>query len=300
MYVYLNILGRPLKVCYLCEATKGASDLSMCFTDISPGAAWRATFRQQDPWSTVPYYSGLVGFDLVMVVPDLLHTFNLGIGRDMVGSILKTILADETVFQGGDLKTRFAAATESLKAFAKSGKYTLKMKKLTKTKVTWETKKYPELRSSGSDTHIVSIWLEDILQPFQLQYPDFMTLLWSSNRCLKLLYKAHWFLSDSEKNSVEMLGRIFASTYLRLASNSLHNNQLMWRVRPKFHMFIHLTSWSRRINCAMYSCWMDEDWLKKVAHVMKLTATTSAQRRVLQRWLLAVPHNLEKVKCKEP
>lgn len=268
----------------------------MCFTDISPGAAWRATFLQQNPWSIEPCYTQLFGFELVMVVPDLLHTFNLGIGRDMVGCILKIVLKDETVFRGTDIKARFETATESLRAFAKSNRHTLKMKKLTRSKITWESKKYPELRSSGSDCHIVAIWLEEVLQPFHALYGDLLTLLWASNRCLKLMYSAKWFLTDSEKQTVEILGSIFISTFLRLAANSLQANELLWRVRPKMHMFFHITSWKRHVNCAMYACWMDEDWLRKISHTMKLTAVKTSQHRVLQCWLMAVPVNLEKIR----
>ena len=270
--------------------------MSMCFTDISPGAAWMGTFLQENPWETVPHYTRLIGFDLQMVVPDLLHTFNLGIGRDLAGSILKVILQDDGVFAGDTIQSRFENATESLRRFAKAGKHILKLKKLSKSKICWETKKYPELKSSGSDCHIVCTWLEDILQPHQNVYGDFMTLLWTSNRCLKLLYSADWFLKPDEKRTVETLSRIFASTYLMLAHNSLQNNELLWRVRPKLHMYWHLSLWRRHVNPSKYTCWMDEDWLRKISKVMQLTSVKTSQKRVLQRWLMAVPMNLAKIR----
>jgi hypothetical protein len=46
----------------------------------------------------------------------------------------------------------------------------------------------------------------------------------------------------------------------------------------------------------MYARWMDEDWLRKISHTMKLTAVKTSQHRVLQRWLMAVPVNLEKIR----
>ena len=256
------------------------------------------TLLQEIPWNadTPPHYTQLIGFHLLMVVPDLLHTFNLGIGRDVTGSILKYILKDETVFHGNDIKSRLESATESLRSFAKAGRHILKLKKLSKSKLSWESKKYPEFKGSGSDCHIVSIWLEHVLQPFQHIFGDFLTMLWSANRCLRLLYDADWFLNDAEKRTVEILSKVFATTYLRMASTSLQNNELLFRVRPKFHMWWHLTMWSRNVNVSRYSCWMDEDWLRKISKVMGLTAVKTSQKRVLQRWLMAVPQNLAKVR----
>ena len=272
--------------------------MSLCFTDLSPGAAWMGTFLHGTPWnaSTPPHYIKLIGFHLLMVVPDLLHTYNLGIGRDLAGSILKVILQDETIFTGSDIKSRMECATESLRVFAKAGRHVLKLKKFSKSKLSWESKKYPELKGSGSDCHIVCIWLEDVLKPHQHLFGDFLTMLWSSNQCLRLLYEADWFLKDSEKRTVETLSKVFLTTYLRMAVNSLDQNKLLFRVRPKFHMFWHLTMWPRHVNISKYSCWMDEDWLRKVAKVMQLSAVKTSQKRVLQRWLLSVPQNLAKVR----
>ena len=277
------------------KASKGAADVAMCLTDISPGARWRGTFLQEVPWDTPPNYVQLFGFDLLMLVPDLLHCVNLGIGRDLAGCVLKVILRDQQVFQGENVNLRLQRATDSLKAYARQHGHILRMKKLSKKKITWETKKYPELKASGSDTHVVCAWLEQLLEPFRDTHGDFCCMLWSLNRCLRLLYAADWFLTDAEKDTVETLGGIFTSTFLRMAAAAVQNNELMFRVRPKLHMFLHMTEWPRRVNVSRYSCWMDEDWLKKISKTMKLTSVKTAQKRVLQRWLMAVPGNLNKM-----
>ena len=131
-----------------------------------------------------------------MIVPDLLHCFNLGVSRDMLGCILKLVLQNQDVFGGGDLATRLKTATDSLRAFARANKHVLKLKKITKNKLTWSGKKYPELKVSGSDAHVIGVWLEQVLQPFQQAYGEFCTLLWSSNRCMRLLYKGNFFDSS--------------------------------------------------------------------------------------------------------
>ena len=115
----------------------------MCLTDISPGALWRGTFLQQVPWETPPNYVQLFGFDLLMVVPDLLHCVNLGIARDLAGSVLKSILRDQQIFQGENIDLRLQRATESLKAYARQHGHILRMKKLTKKSLLGRPKSIP-------------------------------------------------------------------------------------------------------------------------------------------------------------
>lgn len=136
-----------------------------------------------------------------MVYPDLLHVFNLGVGRDAAGSILKKILQTQVVFHANTIDERFREATDSLRSFARANHYGLKMKKLTRKKIVWSGSKYPELQSSGSDTHVVCVWLEHLLLPYSNASPemgDYCTLLWACNRCLRVLYAGDWFLHIGE------------------------------------------------------------------------------------------------------
>ena len=285
-----------LQICWLCKASKGASDVTMAFTDVSDQAPWRSTFLTVPPWDTVPQYIHLFGFSLKMVVADLLHCWNLGVSRDVVGCVLKLVLQSQTVFQGTTISERFEQATIALKTFARNHGHVLRLKRLTQKKITWATKKYPEFKGSGSDTHVVAVWLEDLLIPrFSDQYPDLCTLLWTSNRAMRLLYSAGWFLTDDEIETVKGLGRMFTQTFLQLASQAVQSHTFMWRVRPKLHQMTHLLDCYRACNPIHYATWMDEDWLKKIAKVMNLTSVHTAQCRVLQRWLLSFKGNLGKM-----
>lgn len=184
----------------MCNASKGAADISMVFTDTRENARWRTTYYQDKPWDLEPPYGQLIGFDLKMVVGDLLHVYNLGIARDVIGCSLKTIIKDNVVFHAGDINERFRAATLSLRDFARAHGHSLKLKKLTKNKIQWESKKYPEFKGSGSDAHVTSIWLESVITPFADQYSDLLTLLWSTNHAMRLLYNGDRFLSARTSN----------------------------------------------------------------------------------------------------
>lgn len=240
---------------------------------------------------------GLVGFCLSMVYPDLLHVFNLGVGRDAAGSILKKILQTQVVFHANTIDERFREATDSLRSFARANHYGLKMKKLTRKKIVWSGSKYPELQSSGSDTHVVCVWLEHLLLPYSNASPemgDYCTLLWACNRCLRVLYAGDWFLDVQEKQTVKVLGEIFLQTFVRLAWQAVNSHSLYFRVRPKLHLFMHIVEHPRNVNASYYSTWMDEDYLRKVAKTLGLTNVKTAQVRFLQRWLLTIPENLRR------
>ena len=217
--------------------------------------------------------------------------------RDAAGSILKVLVKETFVFEGHDIETRFQTATNLLKAFAKSKRNSLKLKRLSKTKIKWSNKSYPEFQGSGTDCHIVASWLESVLEEHHARYGDFCALLWSGNRAMRLLYESpNWFLGADEKRTFAVLGRIFQHTFMRLATEALGRHEMLFKIRPKFHMMTHVIDSPRSINHSRYATWMDEDWFKKISATMKLTSVKTAQGRVLERWLLSIPTNLDRMR----
>ena len=65
--------------------------MEMCYTNLSPGALWRGTLYDANPWDVIPAFANLTGFDVRMLGMDLLHLFHLGVGRDMVGSAMRIL-----------------------------------------------------------------------------------------------------------------------------------------------------------------------------------------------------------------
>ncbi len=290
--------NNPVQICWLCNATKGATNLDNVFTDISPNSGWRQSYLMSNPWTVVPSYASLIGFHLIMIMGDLLHICNLGISRDVAGCALRFILKDATVFPGATIPLRMESAMSSLRAFARLHGYSLRMKRFSKKKIAWKNNGYPELIASGSDTHIVLAWLETTLAPHANVFGDICTLIYALNRSMRLLYSAGMFLSEQERETVRTLGDLFARTYLCLALNSVQNHELMWRCRPKMHLFIEMMLCRRVINPAFYATWLDEDWLKKISKPLRLTAAKTAQRRILERWMLGIPEQLRQAEWK--
>ena len=267
----------------------------MSFTDRRANAAWRATYLRSLPWSEQPEFAQLDGFHVTMIMGDMLHVFNLGVARHAAACVLKTILQERIIFNGPTIEDRLKQATDSLKQFTKNNPYKLQLKKLSKNKLRWQSKKYPELASSGSDCHVVCAWLQELLVTHAVDsYRPMAVLVWCGNQMNKILYASGWFLTDDERESVRSLGGKFLNQYFQLASTAIRNRAYMWKVLPKAHILDHCTDSPRKVNISRYSTWMDEDFLRKITKVVGLTSTKTAQVRVLQRWLLAMPNYLTK------
>lgn len=269
-------------------------DMHMCMTHVGLDAAWRNTIESTLPWAVTPNYANIIGFQLMMMMPDLLHVFNLGVAKHMLASSLKVVLSEQVVFQASNLVDRMSLATASLKQFALRRGLPLRIKKITKSRLKWKNRKYPELGASGYDAYVVGSWLESVLEPFSQRYPDIVSLLWVSNRTVSLMYSAGWFLTPGEKQTLETLGGLFNHLYMKLASQAVNQHKLLFRVIPKFHLFCHITSSRRDVNPSKYSTWMDEDFLKKIGKCLGLTSLRTAQKRLLERWLMSIPLNLQR------
>ena len=127
------------------------------------------------------------GFQCSMLMPDLLHCWNLGLARDLLGSSLKIIFQGRIIFAEPTLRERMMRATESLKKFAKDRGHPLRCRKFTKGKLIWHSRKYPSLSVSGYDAYVIGLWLEELVSGYTEQYPEISSMLWLSNKAFSLM-----------------------------------------------------------------------------------------------------------------
>ena len=252
---------------------------------------------QHDPWDYEPSYCSLVGFDLRMVHPDLLHVFHLGVGRDLAGSCLVFLVRDTDIFAGNNHEDRLKDATRQLKDFCKDHKLPLKMHRLTKAKLGWAARKYPELRTSGYDCYVVVKWLVALTTTHSASLPAALcSSLWSADHVLSLLQNGGRYLTEAEETNKETVGMIYLRSYMSLVRANLDARKRLYRLRPKFHLMDHIirNKSKSRLNAAVYSTWMDEDFLRKMMRVMKLTDPRTAPKRLLERYILRMPGTWDK------
>ena len=131
--------------------------------------------------------------------------------------------------------------------------------------------------------------------------PDLLkTCMWAGNHALSILCNGGHFLTSQEQNNVQLVGLMFVRCYLLLARQALDANRKLYRIRPKFHLLHHCFrspfATTSRTNHGAYATWMDEDSLKKLMKIMSETDKRTAERRLLQRWLLSLPGTWRRVR----
>ena len=283
----------------MCCATKGldTNSLHLGYTNVNPDAPYWDTMYQTPPWRFRPAYTSLSGFHLRLIQADLLHVWHLGTGRDLAGSVIVYILKRKgqsySILAGDNIPDRLADATSKLKAFAKSRKLPLALHKLTKNKLGLKSKtSYPELMSKGYDTYVVLEWLQTLCEANGHLLPrELCTAVWCATHVMSMLHNADKQLTVEQQRNKEFFGQLFMKSYRIMAQNMLQDREPLFRMRPKFHILGHVfrSSPPSRTNPANYSTWMDEDSLKKLMRVLKMTSCQTAEQRLLERWLLALP-----------
>ena len=146
-----------IKVCWQCLATKGldAASLPMAYTNVNHDAAWISTEGTQLPWKLSPAYTLLEGFDPGFIHGDILHMFHLGTGRDLVASTLVILLQKRGFFAGSSVTDRLHTATCELKEYCRQHGLPLKLQKLSKSKLNWNS------RNGGTEVE----WVRHLRDP---------------------------------------------------------------------------------------------------------------------------------------
>ena len=107
----------------------------------------------------VPALCGLLGFNLQMLGVDLLHSWHLGVGRDLCASAIRFLATKRWYWRGRTQEGRLKTATQRLKWYAKNHKLALALGKLSKQSLNWKSDQFPELKAKGYDCYVVLKWL---------------------------------------------------------------------------------------------------------------------------------------------
>ena len=143
---------------------------------------------------------------------------------------------------------------------------------MTKNKLNWKQRCYPELKSSGYDTFVVHQWIMNELHTLPESLPaDLIACLWASNHFLSIWTNAGRWLSPAEHANVKEAGKIFIQAYCALAKKAARDQVRLYKVRPKLHLLHHLVRQETRKNPHYFATWMDEAGLKKLMKVLKLS-----------------------------
>ncbi len=83
--------------------------------------------------------------------------------------------------------------------------------------------------------------------------------------------------------------RNYQKEYSNLASKATERGELLWKLRPKFHVVSHLADFvsCTRLTPKFWSCWMDEDFMAKCRQLCQRVRARgiTVSRNALQRYI---------------
>ena len=289
------------RVCFKCLASK---DLSFPYTDVSSAAAWRATCDTEDPWrqDEAPALTDLRNFSLHMVGIDILHTWHLGLARDVVASVLVLLLRRPAFFAARTIKDRIAEASKLAKDYARDVAHRALPRQwcFTRARLNLKTGSYVEFHGKGWQAGILLKWLESLFRERGAPTDDLYAVVALGNNFMPLLMVAREqgpFLTNEQAHQVMVLGQKWLEVYLRLHVKCKLLESCPYRLfnpRPKMHMMQHLLeSCKGRRNPAIAMTFMDEDWLKRILRVTKKTHRATAAENTLLRWTAGLQETLQ-------
>ena len=96
-----------------------------------------------------------------------------------------------------------------------------------------------------------------------------------ANRFFRNMHTWGLWLNGQQQAEATMLAQKFCEGYAQLASKQASQKWLMFKMRPKYHMFWEITrqnsspEWA--LNCLNASTWNDEDFIGRCSRVARTT-----------------------------
>ena len=280
-----------LKMCFRCKATCGRQNPDLVYTDIRPQAPWRRTENQEVPWHTFPSLAGLAGFTVNMLSIDVMHAFHLGVARDLIGTTIRILCRGRFLYRSRTISTRLQECMTEATEWASSEGKCFTFRRLKKASLLWRSDRCPELKASAADASLFLAFLEYKLPRVRLPEPyrGLTSCVWAAHLFVSMLSGSDFFIGPEARQTLHTVGLAFLNTYLKLALIANERAELLFKLRPKFHVLVHLVSdliaTQGGRNPCLDSCFLEEDYVKwslrKFRKMSKMTACLNLLRRCL-------------------
>ncbi|CAE7833162.1 unnamed protein product [Symbiodinium sp. CCMP2592] len=272
------------QVCFKCLASR--SDPGMLYTDINVDAPWTTTEYSHEPWVDRPAFAFIDGFDLQMVQVDWMHTWSLGVARDILGSAIKLMCRDTSIYGGPTIPKRLNELFKDLKIYAAATGKTVAMKRLRKSSLHWN-RGCPELHCKAADAStFMSFVLKKLEEsPLPGPYGGLLGMVWAADELSRCAMSSGVFLTMEQQRHLRVVGDVFLSSYCALATIACDRGEYYFKLRPKFHHLIHMLRDKRpsKRSPGWDNCYMDEDHIKHCVRILRKVSHRTAEQSLLKR-----------------
>ena len=293
-------------ICHKCSMTSKGSMVEIVSPaggDLTDQDLYKV--RSKRPLAQVP---GLDRAD--MAKTDLAHTFHLGVGKHFCASTVMA-MCKIGVFGTGNIRKLLNEAYQDCKDFCREGRHTISLCNFTLENFHANKRSYPHVGGKGSDTVILLRWLMHKLNYILTVTPDLypspsgdvMKLALAAARLadqfvetLIVEFRVSVWLSKAVARKCVEAGSKFVHLYYKLAQVSFKKEWLLYGLRPKLHMMVHMiddlhsfvqdeaAAWT--MNPISDFCFMDEDFIGKISRLSRRCHKLTCTKETISRYLV--------------
>lgn len=299
---YCSCFGFPRwnggdRMCFMCRASATIPDL--LYTNCRIDAPWRDTIWTDESYRAYLLANGLhipallrhaIGLRLDCIMPDVLHTIDLGIGSHIIGNILFVFAILRGVFGGANFGERVTAVAGHMDAWYKRTKCSSRLRGKLSLETIRASGDWPKLRGKAAAIRHLAPYAKEIVDRFHNGTPEdtliqnVITLLC---RFYEILGSESQFVSAHVRAELPVLSQKLAEFYSQLASSNFGVVNRLWKMSPKLHLFEHLC----QITAIMYGnpryfwTYADEDLVGQMIEIAETCHPSTLPFSVLFKWL---------------
>ena len=276
----------------MCRATNTAA----CpWTDFNATALWRqrlwvhASYLRhlRDAGKPAPSLFDVHGFGVGMIMPDALHTVDLGCASHIIGNILFECLKHF----GRAQASQIVGLQEDMKAFYKKANVANRLHgKLTLDQLR-TTNSWPKLKGKAAAVRALAPYAAEVAARFNSgSEHDQRRLQVATDLCCfySTIKSEGRLLSKGALSLLRQVGLRLPGTYAHLAKEALEAGIKAWKLVPKFHIFQHMVGEhaARWGNPRFWWCYSDEDMVGQCIEVAQSCHHNTMSHTALYKWLV--------------
>ena len=230
---------------------------------------------------------------------DMMHIWQLGCLRDLLGSTIKLLVRRRGIYAGSRLALRLITFNRELREFVREKNLPLSAKRIKKQSLNWKQDCYPVLGAKAADCSTILQFVNDKLQRPGVQiedYPGLTACVWAAAVFSGCLMSGQMMLTDAERETVLFAGRMYLETYMTLANQAMDNSDRYFKVRPKLHYLQHLIEdvAVHPKNPASHATFMEEDFIRHALTMKRSMSHRTSCLNILKRFCVVTKGALDK------
>ena len=293
--------GGPL--CHKCGATYFGGHMN--FTNFAEGAPHWGVVRSNAAYmasgaAAVSPASGLPGFHIQSVEPELMHGGPLGFNLTAAGSVLKELgdemawaIAPDTGTWFERLGLQLTAASAAFKTWQAVKRRRCSQPRFTVRRLTLSlVNGMPTLKAKAYNSIVVCEWLADECKaaferhPSNSYFRDRAAMMWGLSEFYRILRQSNRWMLEDDLASLKVARDTALCLFRKLSAMAADEGTQLYPCRPKMHVFdeCHHIAQESGLNPAADWTFQDEDNMRIMILIAQSCHGSTLEPNSLEKW----------------